>query len=258
MDTPPLSIASSDFPTEQRSKANSQQPLGNALRNALAQDGRYSPPSSGTSTPNSDIVTKTRRYLLATADDEEIRQILLARCQESDTKQRARMRDIIFTKRFSTFDRQNPLSAESPFHGFFTLFWLAITLLLFKVAGDNWRIYGNPLGRAEVLHVMLDRDVLVLGITDAVMVGSTIVGVALQKLVASDWVSWRRTGWIFQNLWQAASLFAIVAWTYYRDWPWTHTIFIVLHTLTFMMKQHSYAFYNGYRKYKADVPIGSH
>jgi len=237
------------MPTEQRSKANTQHPLGNALRNAIAQDGRYSPPSSGASTPHSDMVFKSRRYLLATADDEEIRQILLAREAESDTKRRARMRDIIFTKRFSTFDRQNPLSSESPFHGFFTLFWLAIALLLLKVAGDNWRIYGHPLGHAEVLHVMLDRDVLVLAITDGVMVGSTIMGLGLQRLVASEWVSWSRTGWIIQNVWQAVTLFMILAWTYYRDWPWTHTIFMVLHTLVFLMKQHSYAFYNGYRKW---------
>lgn len=31
-----------------------------------------------------------------------------------------------------------------------------------------------------------------------------------------------------------------------RDWPWTHTVFFVLHGLVLVMKQHSYAFYNGH------------
>lgn len=31
-----------------------------------------------------------------------------------------------------------------------------------------------------------------------------------------------------------------------RDWPWTHTVFFVLHGFVMLMKQHSYAFYNGH------------
>jgi sterol O-acyltransferase len=34
--------------------------------------------------------------------------------------------------------------------------------------------------------------------------------------------------------------------TLIRDWPWTHTVFFVMHGLVMLMKQHSYAFYNGY------------
>ena len=37
-----------------------------------------------------------------------------------------------------------------------------------------------------------------------------------------------------------------MSWTQVRDWPWTHSIFFVLHGLTLLMKQHSYAFYNGH------------
>lgn len=31
-----------------------------------------------------------------------------------------------------------------------------------------------------------------------------------------------------------------------RDWPWTHTVFFVLHGMVMLMKQHSYSFYNGH------------
>ena len=34
--------------------------------------------------------------------------------------------------------------------------------------------------------------------------------------------------------------------TLLREWPWTHTVFFVLHGIIMLMKQHSYAFYNGY------------
>ncbi|KAK5182800.1 Sterol O-acyltransferase 2 (Sterol-ester synthase 2), partial [Cryomyces antarcticus] len=76
------------------------------------------------------------RYVL-TADDPEIRGILRYGIEreaaaESSKKQRIRYRDLVFTRQFTTFDRQNPLSSESPFHGFFTLFWLGMALLLLR------------------------------------------------------------------------------------------------------------------------------
>jgi sterol O-acyltransferase len=222
---------------------------GSSLREALNSVNRN---RSGSSTPPGELSAKTRRYML-TADDDEIRAILQTRLDRelafqngNPTKQPVRLRDLVFTKRFSTFDRQNPLNAESPFFGFFTLFWLAIALMLVKIAAQNWRLYGSVLGNAEILHIMFDRDILVLGITDGVMVGSTIFGLGLQKLVSQGFLTWRRSGWAIQTVWQMFFLLAVLAWTWYRDWPWTHTIFIVLHTLVFVMKQHSYAFYNGY------------
>ena len=37
-----------------------------------------------------------------------------------------------------------------------------------------------------------------------------------------------------------------VAWAFYREWEWPQTVFIVLHCLVLLMKQHSYAFYSGW------------
>ena len=84
--------------------------------------------------------------------------------------------------------------------------------MLVRVAAQNWKLYGSVLGKAEILHIMLDRDILVLGLTDGVMVGSTVIGLLLQKAVQHEWISWRRTGWIIQNVWQTFYLFAILAW----------------------------------------------
>lgn len=189
-------------------------------------------------------------HFTLTADDPEIREILRRGLEREDTdaadRHRSRLRDLVFTRQFTTFDRQNPLSADSPFFGFFTLFWLAMLLMFIKVAAGNYRQFGSILGSNEMMRIMFSRDVVVLGLTDLVMLLSTTFGLFLHRLIAKGYLSWSRSGIFIQNIWQATFLFTIIWWTYYRDWPWTHTAFMVLHTLVYLMKQHSYAFYNGH------------
>ncbi|KAI6884995.1 acyl-CoA/sterol acyltransferase, partial [Hortaea werneckii] len=106
---------------------------------------------------------------------------------------------------------------------------------------------GSILGSNQIMKMMFSHDVFVLGITDGVMCGSAILeGYLLQKLVQKGYINWAKGGWIIQNVWQTLYLGAVVGWAYFREWPWTHTIFAVLHGLVFLMKQHSYGFYNGY------------
>lgn len=202
--------------------------------------------------------TKDRGLYNLRADDPEIREILrrgLARRDAAD--KRTAVRDLVFTRRFTTFDRQNPQSYESPFHGFFTLFWLGMALMFFRVAALNWKQYGSVLGNNEVMTTMFSHDVLLLGVTDGIMCAATLFGFALQKMIVKGWLRWERYGYIIQNIWQTVYLGSVVGWTFYREWPWTHTIFIVLHAFVFIMKQHSHAFYNGYCKFQTeDIPIG--
>ena len=61
-----------------------------------------------------------------TADDPDLRRMI-----KSGLKRRSRFSDLVFTRQFSTFDRFNPRTSSSPFHGFFTLFWLGKILLKF-------------------------------------------------------------------------------------------------------------------------------
>jgi len=190
------------------------------------------------------------RYVLM-ADDPAIREILGKGIEREEAlagnkKSRVRFRDLVFTRQFTAFDRQNPATAETPFFGFFTLFWICIGWSLIQVGMRNWREYGNVLGQNQVMRMMFSHDVYVLGITDGVMCASTAVTYLLQLLVFKGYISWSKTGWILQNLWQSAYLGGVVGWAYFREWPWTHTIFAALHGLVFLMKQHSYSFYNGY------------
>lgn len=185
-----------------------------------------------------------------TADDPEITEILQKGIErekrEAKDKTRTRLRDLVFTRQFTTFDRQNPASSESPFFGFFTLFWLSMVIIFVQVSMNNWRTYGSILGTNQVMKTMFSHDVLVLGLTDGVMCAATVEALILSKLVQKGYVNWAKHGWIIQNVWQSIYIAVVIWWTWFREWPWTHSIFIVLHCLVFVMKQHSYTFYNGY------------
>ncbi|KAK4087929.1 hypothetical protein Purlil1_7687 [Purpureocillium lilacinum] len=154
--------------------------------------------------------------------------------------------NLTYTQQLSVFDPHNVVATNSPFHGFYTLFWLSVGLFVFKISANNWRQYGTPLGSQEILRTMFSRDVIVLLLSDGVMCGLTGVSWVIQKLVFRGWLDWDGWGWIVQNIWQTTFLAGVVAWTLIRDWPWTHTVFFVLHGLAMLMKQHSYAFYNGH------------
>ncbi|KAJ5668818.1 Sterol O-acyltransferase ACAT/DAG/ARE [Penicillium macrosclerotiorum] len=190
------------------------------------------------------------QYLLTSEDAALLQEILQhtlhVERSGAAVKRSFRFRDLEFTRQLSTFDRQNPTFHSSQFHGFFTLFWLGVTLMLIKVAANNFRAYGTPFGKNEIIQLMLSRDVLVLGITDFILCWSTLFCLVLQQVIFRGYLHWSRSGWIAQNIWQTAYLAGFIWWTYHRDWPWTHTVFIVLHCLTMLMKQHSYAAYNGY------------
>ncbi|TEY52430.1 hypothetical protein BOTCAL_0259g00150 [Botryotinia calthae] len=187
------------------------------------------------------------------ADDDELRDLLKGTVAHyaqdiasGEPKKRTKFSDLVFTKKFTAFDRHNNIVADSPFHGFFTLGWLAFVVFVLQLAFANWRVYGNILGTNEIMEMMFHRDVIVLGLSDGVMCFSTGFGLVLQKLIHRGYIDWNREGWIIQSAWELLYLSAVISWTLFREWPWTHTVFFVLHGIVMLMKQHSYAFYNGH------------
>jgi sterol O-acyltransferase len=115
-------------------------------------------------------------------------------------KRRSKFSDLVFTRQFTAFDRNNTDSADSPFHGFFTLFWLGMAIFMIKIAAENYRQHGNILGTNEIMGLMFHRDVMVLGLSDGVMCAATGFGLLLQKLIHGGWLSWNKTGWIVQSV----------------------------------------------------------
>jgi hypothetical protein len=104
----------------------------------------------------------------------------------------------VFTRQFTAFDRQNAESAESTFHGFFTLFWLGTAIFVMQLAAKNWQAHGHILGTNEIMKFSMNRDLIVLAISDGVLCGSTGFGWVLQKLILKDYLSWNKEGWIIQ------------------------------------------------------------
>jgi sterol O-acyltransferase len=178
---------------------------------------------------------------------QEVLQSGLRREAEKLNGRSRKPRDLVFQQRFTTFDRQNASTAHSPFHGFFTLFWIAMALLLLRIAAGNYRTTGSVFGDAEILHLMVDRDLFVMLTTDVAMCAATSFGFFLHKAISKDYLTWNGSGWFIQSVWQVFYTSTIIWVTFWRDWPWTHTVFIVLHVFVLLMKQHAYTFYNGYR-----------
>lgn len=110
----------------------------------------------------------------------------------------------------------------------------------------NMKETGYPL-RVQV-YELLSRNVLSLAIADGLMVASTGVSLYFQKFFrgVGGIFEWRKGGIVIQSIYQAFWLFVWVEWPFVLEWTWTAQVFFALHTLTFLMKMHSYAFYNGH------------
>lgn len=97
-----------------------------------------------------------------------------AKNPEKAVKQRRKFRDYLFTHQISTFDPHNLAAVNSPFHGFYTLFWLGVALLMLKISVNNWMMYGTPFGSNEIMKTMFHRD-----------------GELIQSLQGTPWLSGR-------------------------------------------------------------------
>lgn len=195
----------------------------------------------------------TNAYVVTANNDKQLREVLLHGLQRArdpaghpGSMRKGKFSDLVFARKFSAFDRQNADAANSPFRGFYTLFWTGVFLFMVKIGAQNWKQHGTPLGTNVIMRGMFRREVVTLLLSDGVMCGLTGVSWLLQRLVRAGYLDWDRSGWVAQNVWQTLFVGSVVGWTLVRDWPWSHTVFFVLHGLVMLMKQHSYAFYNGH------------
>ncbi|KAK2738192.1 hypothetical protein FQN57_007167 [Myotisia sp. PD_48] len=151
--------------------------------------------------------------------------------------------NIDYKPRLSHFD---PNSDYRDFRGFFVLFWISLVIMVLTTVLRNIKDTGYPL-RIQVWS-LLSANVFQLGFCDLGMVVSTAVSLPLQRLFrkSKGWLRWSRGGIVFQSVYQIIWLAVWVTLPFMLDWTWTAQVFLTLHTLTFLMKMHSYAFYNGH------------
>lgn len=162
--------------------------------------------------------------------------------QVGKKKTQKQFQDVKFKPGNTAFDRHNPERTGS-FHGFFALFWLGLGFLSVKTTAEHWRETGHFF-RGELV-VLYQLNGLELALTDALMVSSSVFVVLLQFLVLRG-LSWNKIGWIVENIWQSFYLGFVIHRSYTQQWQWIQSVFIVLHCVVMLMKQHSYATYMGY------------
>jgi sterol O-acyltransferase len=125
------------------------------------------------------------------------------RSKSSARKQvRARHRlfhTIDYVPRVSHFD---PQSDYHNFRGFFTLFWIALFIMVVTTVLRNIKDTGYPL-RVKVWN-LLTANVWQLAISDGAMVISSGLALPVQLLVRNreGWLRWYRGGIVFQSLYQ--------------------------------------------------------
>jgi len=156
---------------------------------------------------------------------------------------------VTFEPRISSFDRTNPASASDAFRGFHTLFWILMAILMFRTFATSYKETGQLVtfrfGR------LISEDMKVLAISDGVLVGATILCYPYILLVKNGWIRYRRYGVILQHFAQCLYLGLAIRWTFFRHWPWVQSGFLTLHSLTMLMKVHSYCATNGVLSEKA-------
>ncbi|PSS25414.1 hypothetical protein M430DRAFT_63979 [Amorphotheca resinae ATCC 22711] len=147
---------------------------------------------------------------------------------------------IEYASRVSHFD---PNSDYRDFHGFYVLFWIALTIMAITTMLRNIKDTGYPM-RVEIWQLFTVK-VWELAVADCFMVVSTAISLPMHRLFRSR-LQWAGTGMAIQSVYQAVWLAFWVAVPFIRHWTWTAQVFLTLHTLVLLMKMHSYAFYNGH------------
>lgn len=156
-----------------------------------------------------------------------------------------RIRTLVsFKARESHFDRFNKEAAKDPFRGFYTLFWISLMIFVLNTFYNSFTTTGQIL--SLTFATLFSRDAIVLAISDGVLIGSLFICVPFAKVLVNGWCRYYPTLIWFQHVWQACLLGIVIKWSHYRDWPWVQSGFFVLHTLSMLMKIHSYMAINGH------------
>lgn len=151
---------------------------------------------------------------------------------------------VSFTPRISAFDRENETSGQDQFRGFYTLFWIAMFLLILRTFVTSYEQNGYPLSLA--FASLFSRDAKTLALSDGLMVLSTGLCVPFIKVIQRGWIRYWPLGATLQYFWLTATLVGAITWTFNRQWPWVQSGFLTLHAMVMCMKVHSYLAVNGY------------
>lgn len=112
--------------------------------------------------------------------------------------------------------RQSQLesSGGDTFRGFYVLFWITVAILMIRTYVSSFDQTGYPLSLS--FAALFSKDALSLALSDAILVGSTVICVPFVKLLVSGKIRYSGTGMLLQHLYQATMLAIAVKWTFDR------------------------------------------
>ncbi|KAF9429615.1 hypothetical protein BGZ76_001172 [Entomortierella beljakovae] len=164
-------------------------------------------------------------------------------------KKKRRVRHPIFEARPSALDPETLDKTENTFRGFHNLFWIIMGVYAWLVFDAEWTKVGSAFG--GTLFSSFSKDAVALTISDIVLVSATFFSVILVKLLGWGLIRYNVTGMVIQHILQTSYLLSAIAWVMYKygnkplQWPWVQSGFFTLHSITMLMKIHSYIAFNG-------------
>ncbi|KAI8620827.1 MBOAT, membrane-bound O-acyltransferase family-domain-containing protein [Chytriomyces sp. MP71] len=134
----------------------------------------------------------------------------------------------------------DPASPHS-LRGFLVFFWIGMAWYLVATLYHAHRTGGHLL-RPELLGI-LAHDTWTLVFGDLAMVAGCAVAFLIQRDVCTGLVPLAWAGFV-GIMWEATWFTYWMVWIWYRRWTWLQTGFMTLHTISNLMKQHSYLMTN--------------
>lgn len=157
---------------------------------------------------------------------------------------RSKFGDIEFFSQSSTiFDADYFKNSE--FFGIYVLFWLGTAFLMLSSMAHAYFDNSIPFAQLQVISI-LRKDLFKVGLTDIAMYITSYGAYFIQVLCLKKYIRWKSSGIKLHCLFEFVHL---VFWSHfasYQDFPWIAKVFLCLHGFVFLMKMHSYGFYNGY------------
>lgn len=175
------------------------------------------------------------------------RQRQLDKKHKSDpTKFLSRFNDISFKEKSASIFESDEFY-NTDYFGFYILFWLCTAFVVLNSLVHAYLENTVPFYQWTVVR-LLRKDIFKVALVDALMYATSFLAFDLQWACKNGYVTWKRFGWYAQGVYEFVYLFFWIWLALERclNFPWIARIFLILHSLVFVMKMHSYAYYNGY------------
>lgn len=160
---------------------------------------------------------------------------------DNDGVPKSKLNDVKFTKIESILDQSMHFS-DSEFAGLFTLFWVAVAVIVINSTVNYIRENGF---KAEIINILYTK-IVEIALTDLWMYLSMYPILGLHYLVKKNMIDWEKSGWVISSIYELLFFITFTLFAEKQQFPWIGKIFLFLHSLVILMKIHSYSFYNGY------------